>query len=149
MSKEVILMADVKDVGKEGEVVVVADGFARNYLLPQKLAAAVTAATRKQVEKKQRERAEVEAGAMVEAEKVAAKLAEISCTLAVKAGPEGKLFGSISAHDILTALKELGFKLDRHQLVLEEPLRELGVFKVAVRLHPKVEATIKVWVVEE
>ncbi len=149
MSKEMILMADVKDLGKEGEVVVVADGFARNYLLPKKLAAPVTAATRRQLEKKQRGRMEEEANAMEVAEKMAAKLAEASCTLPVKAGPEGKLFGSISAGDIIAALKEMGFELDRHQLELNDPLREVGVYNVSVRLHPKVEATIKVWVVEE
>ena len=149
MTKEMILMADIKGLGKEGDVVNVADGYARNCLLPQKLAAPVTAATRRQLEKKQKERLTKDAGALEEAQKLAAKIANLSCTMAVKAGPEGKLFGSISPADVLVALKEQGVELDKHQLDLTDPLRELGVFNIPVQLHPDVEVTVKVWVVEE
>jgi large subunit ribosomal protein L9 len=149
MSKEVILMENVAGLGDEGEVVKVADGYARNYLLPKNLAAPVTEATRRRLEKKRKERGEQLAKAKEGAVALARTLEGISCTVAVKTGEEGKLFGSVTASDILAALKEQKVELDKNQLRLEEPLRELGVFKVPVKLHPEVETSLKVWVVEE
>ena len=149
MTKEIILMSDVKGLGVEGDVVKVAEGYARNYLLPRKLAAPVTQATRRQLEKKQKERQERQAAERESAEKIAAQIEQTSCTITVKAGPEGKLFGSVSSADVVASLKEQGIEIDRHQLKLDEPLRELGVFNVAVELHPELQATLKVWVVEE
>jgi large subunit ribosomal protein L9 len=149
MSQEVILMSNIKDLGAEGDVVKVADGYARNYLLPRNLAAPVTEATRRRLEKKRRERTAQEAQELEQAQAAARTIESASCTIAVKTGPEGKLFGSVSAGDIVDSLKEQGITLDKHQLILEEPLRELGVFKVDIKLHPDVETSLKVWVVEE
>jgi large subunit ribosomal protein L9 len=149
MSKEIILMADIDGLGRAGDVVTVADGYARNYLLPKKKAAPVTAATHKQLEKLQAERKEREAEELAGAQKLSARVEQSSVTIAVKAGPEGKLFGSVSLGDILSAVAEQGLTLDKHQVKLDEPLRELGVFNLPVKLHPDVEATLKVWVVEE
>jgi large subunit ribosomal protein L9 len=149
MPKEVILMEPIDGLGAEGDVVKVADGYARNYLLPHKLAAPVTQATRRQLEKKRREREIQLADQRVGAEALAKTLAGTSCTIAVKTGEEGQLFGSVSPVDIVASLKEQGVDLDKNKVVLESPIRELGVFKLPVKLHPDVEATLKVWVVEE
>jgi large subunit ribosomal protein L9 len=127
----------------------VADGYARNYLYPQKLAAPVTSATRRQLEKKIAERATKAAESLSAAKSLAGKIGSASCTITVKAGPEGKLFGSVGSGDIAKALEDQGINLDRHQLELAEPIKELGVFKVPVKLHSEVTATLKVWIVEE
>ncbi len=149
MAKEVLLMTNIPDLGSEGDVVTVADGYARNYLLPRDLAAPVTEQTRRRLAKLQREREEADRSALAEARKFAAKLAKVSCTLAVKVGKDEKMYGSVTTTEISEALKLQGTEIDRHNLVLENPIKDLGVFNIPVRLHPEVEATIKVWVVEE
>ncbi len=149
MATEVFLMADVPDLGTEGDVVTVADGYARNYLLPQKLAAPVTEATRRQFAKIKQEREAARAAALADAKKRAARLEGVSCTIAVKTVEEGKLYGSVGVADIETALKEQGVELNRHELELDAPFKELGVFDVPVRLHANVRASVKVWIVEE
>ena len=149
MSKEVILMADVEGLGAEGEIVRVAEGYARNYLLPRKKAAAVNAATKRLVEKMKAERIEREAAAKADAETLAAKLATVSVTISMKTGENGKLFGSVSASDVLAALAQQGITLDKKQLSMPSPLRELGVFDIPIKLTADVESKCKVWVVEE
>jgi len=149
MTKEVILMADINGLGNEGEVVKVADGYARNYLLPKSLAAPVTEATRRRLGKKQKEREEQLAGERAEAEALAKSIAAVSCTIAVKTGEEGKLFGSVTSADIVASLKTQGVKVDKHQLELPEAIRELGVFNIPVKLNAGIQGTLKLWVVEE
>jgi len=149
MSTEVILMENIDGLGAEGQVVRVTDGYARNYLLPRKLAAPVTEATRRQIEKKRKERETQLAGEKADAEKLAAVVAQTSCTITVKTGDEGKMYGSVTAADVLKALASQGIQLGKHQLLLEEPIRELGVFNLPVKLHPSIETQVKVWVVEE
>ncbi len=146
---EVILMKDVPGLGAESDVVKVADGYARNYLLPQKLAAPVTEAARRRIEKRRAERAKEEEATLGDARKRAAAMEQASCTVTVKAGEEGKIFGSVTAAHVVEALSLQGIECDRHQIDLPEPLRELGVFTLPVRLHPRVTASLKVWVVEE
>ena len=148
MAKEVILMSDVDGLGIEGDIVKVAEGYARNYLLPRKLAAPVSDMARRQLEKHQTER-----GARLEREREAStslveKLETMSLTVTAKAGPDGKLFGSVGPGDIAEALAAQGFEVDRHK-IQSDPLRELGVFDVVVKAGPEVQATLKVWVVEE
>ena len=149
MSKEVLLMADVPALGAEGDVVKVSDGYARNYLLPRNLAAPVTEATRRRIEKNRRVRAEQDAAKMSGAQELVAKIEKISCTVTVKTGGEGKMFGSVTAQHIADAMKVQGVELDRHQIELADAIRELGVFTVQVRVHPQLTAALKVWVVEE
>ncbi|MCF7837955.1 MAG: 50S ribosomal protein L9 [Candidatus Marinimicrobia bacterium] len=146
--KEVLLTADVPGVGAEGDIAQVKDGFARNYLLPQNLAAPVTAAARRRVEKAQRERAAAATAVLDAARALAAQIEQTSCTLQVQAGPEGKLFGSVTAQDLAAALEQQGLKVERHLIELAQPLRELGQFKVDVKLHPDVRTVLKVWLVE-
>lgn len=149
MSIEVILMADVKGLGAEGDVVKVAEGHARNYLLPKNLAAPVTDATRRQLEKKRKERDARLAADRAAAEELAAKMAQVSCTITVKTGEDGKLFGSVTAGHVAAALKAQGVELDKNQVELPDAIRELGVFNVPVNLSAGVKATVKIWVVEE
>ncbi len=149
MSVEMILMQDVKDLGVAGQVVKVADGYARNFLLPNNLAAPVTDATRRQLAKLQIKR-EAEKKVVVEkARDLAASIQKGSYTVSMKVGEGDKLFGSVTNGDILKVLAAQGFELDKHAVELEQPIKELGMFEVKVKVHPEVEALIKVWVVQE
>ncbi|HPG00394.1 MAG TPA: 50S ribosomal protein L9 [Kiritimatiellia bacterium] len=149
MSTEVILMADVPGIGAEGEVVKVAEGYARNYLLPKSLAAPVTGATRRVLEKKRKEREAKLAQEREGAEALVKTIEQVSCTITVKTGEGGKLFGSVTVNDIAEALKAQGVTVDRRIIDLPEPIRELGVFNVPIKVHPEVQAVLKMWVVEE
>ena len=149
MSVEVLLMTDVPHLGSEGDVVAVADGYARNYLLPKKMAAPVTEATRRQLAKMRERRRLKQDARLKEARRRAETLSNVSCTLAVKVAEGDKLYGSVAAADIAAALAEQGVEVDKKTIVLEQPIRELGVFDIQVALHPDVNATLKLWVVEE
>jgi large subunit ribosomal protein L9 len=149
MATELILMADIPTLGVEGDVVHVADGYARNYLLPRKLAAPVSVATRRKLVKLQAERKERDRVARGAAQILAERLAKVSCTIPVKTIEGDKLYGSVTSADIAKTLAELGVPIDRHLIDLEQPIKELGCFDVAVKLHPEVRSTVKVWVVEE
>jgi large subunit ribosomal protein L9 len=149
MATEVFLMADVANLGSEGEVVTVADGYARNYLLPKQLAAPVTEATRRRLVKLQGERVAAKLEATADARKQAKKLEGVSVTIAVKTVEGEKLYGSVGEVEIAAALKQQGFDIDRSQIGLSETIKELGVYEVIIKLQPEVDATIKAWIVEE
>ena len=152
---EVMLLQDVKDLGTMGQVVRVADGYARNYLLPRQLAAPVTEATRRRLAKLQKEREEAERKRLEEARRLAAEISKSSneglFTIAARAGAGDPLtlYGSVTAADIATLFKQNGFEVDKHQILLLEPIKELGAYEVPVKLHPQVEVVTKIWVVEE
>ena len=149
MAVEVLLMQDVKDLGNQGQVVRVTDGFARNYLFPRKLAAPVNDATRRQLAKLQKVREAEMKAALDEAKARAAAIEKGSFTITMKVGEGDKLFGSVTSSDILKLLASQGFEVDKHAVQLENPIKELGVFEVKIRIHPEVDAVIKVWVVQE
>ena len=149
MAVEVMLMADVKDVGAEGAVVRVAEGYARNYLFPRKLAAPVTAATRRQLAKRQSVRESALKMELEQARVLVASIEKNSYTILAKVGTEDKMFGSVTAADIVEALGKQGIQVDKHKVILDKPIKELGVYDVKIRLHPEAEATMKVWIVEE
>ncbi len=146
---KIILRADIERLGKLGDVVNVAPGYARNYLIPKKMAYLAGEGTLKQIEHEKRragQQAERELGEM---RQYAAKLGEVSLTFQVKVGEEDRLYGSVTSGDIAEALEQQGHTLDRRKIVLEEPIKQLGVYGVPVKLHPQVTAEIKVWVVKE
>ena len=149
MSTELLLMSDVDKLGKAGDVVKVADGYARNYLLPQDLAAPVSKHALRRLEKLRKEREEVSRIQLAEAKEKASKLDNASVTLRAKTVDGTRLYGSIQAADIAAAL-ETGQKItvDKAQIALDEPIKETGTFDIAVKLHPELTCTIKVWVVE-
>lgn len=149
MSKELILTRDVDGLGITGDVVKVADGFARNYLLPRKLAAPVTAMAKRQIEKVRAERLVRLAREADECRKLAAALAGVQLEMTVKAGPEGKLFGSVSNADIAELLSSKGYSIDRHKIHLHKPIRETGVHEVPVKLHPEVSLDLSIKIVAE
>lgn len=149
MTKELILMADLEGLGLEGETVKVSEGYARNYLFPRKLAVPVTKAALKRLEKNKLERDARHLKELEAAQSLAAAIEKISCTITAKVGENDKLFGSVTTADIIAALKQQGIELDKRKILLAEPIRELGIFQVKIKLHPQVEVALKVWVVGE
>ncbi len=146
---EIILREHVDNLGKRGEIVKVADGYARNYLLPRKLALPATDGNRKHVE---RERKIVEARESQEksqAEAIAARLAAVEITIARRVGDTDQLYGSVTSADIADFLKEKGFELDRRKLILPEPIKAIGDHEVPLKLHREVTVPLKVHVVKE
>lgn len=149
MPRELILMADVEGLGLEGAKVKVSDGYARNYLIPRKLAGPVSQAVLKRLEKNRLARELRQQKDRESAQALAASFEKVSCTIPVKVGDNDKLFGSVTVQDIVDNLKAQGFELDKRKIHLAEPIRELGVYSVKVNLHPEVETSLKVWVVGE
>ena len=149
MSTEIMLLSDVENLGKAGDVVKVADGYARNYLLPQDLAAPVSTHALRRLDKLRKEREELTRIQMAEAKSKASKLKDASVTLRAKTVDGTRLYGSINAADIVTAIEE-GHKVtvDKTQVLLDETIKEIGTFDIAIKLHPEVTTTVKVWIVE-
>jgi large subunit ribosomal protein L9 len=146
---EVILREHVDNLGRRGEIVKVADGYARNYLLPRKLALLATDGNKKQIE---REKVKFEAKELEEkkvAEAVSERLATVEVEIARKVGETEALYGSVTTGDIAQALAVKGFDLDKRKLVLQEPIKKLGEFSVPVKLHRDVTTQLKVRVVAE
>jgi large subunit ribosomal protein L9 len=146
---EVILREDISSLGRAGEMVRVKPGYARNYLLPQGLAYEATEGNKKRIAAETRVRTARNQAERTEAERVAETLRGVSLTLAGKAGEEGKLFGSITSQDVAEALARKGHTVDRRRVELEHPIKTLGEHAVTVRLHPEVQAELRVSVVAE
>lgn len=146
---EVILREDIEKVGYRGEVVKVAPGFARNFLLPKKLAVIATDANKKIVEQEREAYLRREAKAKNEAEDLGRMLAGVTITITQRAGEEGHLFGSVTAKDIADALERQNYTIDRRKIQLEDPIKNTGEYKVPVRLHREVTADLNVNVVAE
>lgn len=147
MAVELILLEDVDGLGSIGDLVRVADGYARNYLFPKKLAASRTTANLRRLEAKKLRMQQEHAERVAVAQAMADKIAKTSVTIPVEAGENDKLYGSVTQHQITEALLAEGITIDRHAVILDEPIKELGVYTVEVRLHEEVQTTLKVWVV--
>ena len=146
---KILLREDVPSLGTKGDIVDVAAGYARNFLIPRKLAFAATSSYLKIYEEEQKQK-QIRANKEKRlAEKMAQDLEKVSCTATVAVGEEDGVFGSVTAQNIAESLKEKGFDIDRRKIILEEPLKALGVYTVAIKLHPEVETTVNVWVVKE
>ena len=146
---KVILTENVDRLGEAGEMVEVKDGYARNYLLPQKLALAANRGNMAVYKEVRRQREAQQTRAKREASAQAKGLEKASCTISVAVGEGDRIFGSVTAQQIAELLKEQGFDVDRRSIHIEEPIRALGVYDVPIHLHPEVQAVIKVWVVKE
>lgn len=146
---KLVLRQDIDKLGKRGEVVKVSDGYGRNFLLPKQLALPATPGNLKRVELERRGVEVKHVRERQEAEDLARRLAAVSCTVARKVGENDALYGSVTNADIAAFLEKEGFGLDKRKIVLEEPIKALGIYAVPVRLHPEVTAEIKVWVVKE
>jgi large subunit ribosomal protein L9 len=147
---KVIFLKDVKGKGKEGEVKDVAEGYARNYLLKNKLAIEATPGSLKALEAKQRKSAQAEQEEKEEAIQLKDKLADLTVEMQAKSGEGGRLFGSITSKQIADKLsKDHGYKIDKRKIELDEPIRSLGYTTVPVKLHPEVSGSVKVHVTEQ
>ncbi len=146
---KVILKEDIDGLGKAGQVVDVSDGYARNYLIPRRKALEATPSNMAvyREELKQREIRATKTKRI--AESMAKELSDISLTAMVTVGEDDRVFGSVTAQDIAELLREKGYNIDRHKVILDEPIKALGVYTVGLKLHPEVEAKVKVWVVKK
>jgi large subunit ribosomal protein L9 len=146
---EIILRDHVDNLGRRGEIVKVADGYARNYLLPRKLALLPTDGNRKQIEREREKFDAKEAEEKKVAEALAARLAEAEVSIARKVGETAALYGSVTTSDIAVAMAAKGFEIDRRKLQLADAIKKIGEYQIPVKLHPDVTAHIKVKVVAE
>jgi len=146
---KIILRQEVEKLGSPGDIVEVRDGYARNYLIPRGLAMPATKGNLRILEE-ERKRAELRANREKRAaERLAEKLNSVSITATVSVGEEDRVFGAVTTQTIADLLKEKGFDIDRRRIMLDEPLKALGIYDVPIKLHPEVEAKVKVWVVRE
>ena len=146
---DVILREDIEKLGSRGEMVKVAPGYARNFLLPKKLAVQANAANKKIVEQERQSHLRKEAKHKTEAEDLSRLLTGVSVTIVQKAGENDQLFGSVTSKDVGDALAAKNFTIDRRKIQLDEPIKQLGEYKVPVRLHKDVTAEVTVVVVKE
>lgn len=146
---EVILREDVEKLGSRGQLVKVAPGYARNFLLPKRLAVAATDANKKIVEQERQAALRREAKEAGEAQELAKLLAPVVVTIAQKAGENDQLFGSVTSADIAAKLEEQKFHIERKKIVLHDPIKQLGEYTVTLKLHREVSVDIKVNVVKE
>lgn len=146
---KVILREDIKTLGAAGSIIDVADGYARNFLLPRKIAVPASVNNMRAFEHEKKVQEARINKRRKEAEGLKAKLERISCSIARKVGEQDKLFGSVTTQDIEKALKGEGFEIDKKDILLEEPIKALGVYHVPVRVFNDVVASTKVWVVKE
>lgn len=146
---KVILLEDVKKLGKKGDLANVADGYARNYLFPRNLAEEATAGGIKQLKQEKAALENKKKKEMGLAQEIAGKLSKATVTLKVKSGDQGKLFGSVTSKDISEALKEQQkIEVDRRKIELSEPIKSLGAYEVDIKLAPEVEAKLTVKIIE-
>jgi large subunit ribosomal protein L9 len=146
---DIILRQDVEKLGKAGEVVVVKDGYARNFLLPRGLAYQATDSNRRRLDAERAQKGRKHATEVSAAQAIATRLEAVSLTFTMKAGEGDKLFGSVTTADVAEKLQAEGFQVDKKAVDLPEPLKALGVYKVPVRLHADVKPEVRVWVVRE
>jgi large subunit ribosomal protein L9 len=146
---KVLLKKDIKDLGNNGDVVAVANGYARNYLLPKKFATIVTPGNVKQIKLQRKKQEEKRTEEMERLQSLADEISNVSCTITVKTNEEGKLFGSVTAHHIANALSEKGYHVDENMVILETAIKNCDLYNVTVALHPEIKSQCRVWVVSE
>ena len=146
---EVILREDIEKLGTRGQVVKVAPGYARNFLLPKRMAVLATESNKKIVEQERQAHLRKEAKLEGEAQDLAKMMGNVSVTIKQKAGENDQLFGSVTSKDVADALHAAGYSIERRKIQLEEPIKQLGEFKVPVRLHKNVTTEVTVTVAKE
>jgi large subunit ribosomal protein L9 len=146
---EVILLESLAPLGKRGDTVKVKPGFARNYLFPRRIAILATDSNRRIFQEEDKVRSRRDVVEMRSAKDLAAKLADVSCTITVKVGEDDRLYGSVSSADISKELESQGFHIDKKHVLLDEPIKKIGVYTVDVKLHREVIVPVRVWVVKQ
>lgn len=146
---KIILREDVENLGKTGEVVMVKDGYARNYLLPLHRAIPATRGNLRAIDEVHKQKQIRDFKLQKAVEKLRVLIEKTSCTAEVLVGEEDKLFGAVTAQDIADLLKKQGLEIDRRKIVLEEPIKALGVYMVPIKIAPEVTANLKLWVMKK
>jgi large subunit ribosomal protein L9 len=146
---QVILLEDIPSLGKAGDQVKVSDGYGRNYLIPQKKAILATEKGLQAIAHQKKLVQHRMGKTKKDAERLALEIESLSCTFAKSVGESGKLFGSVTSMEIEAYLKENGIDVERKKIHLEEPIKNIGMYTVPIKLHPEVTAQLKVWVVQE
>ncbi len=146
---KVILCQAVKGLGERGNIVLVSDGYGRNYLIPRRLAWEANEKNIRRLKEEKQKEEEKDEKILRSAVTFASKLDKISCTVSVKVGENEKIFGAVTSSDIREALLSKGIDVDKKDILLDEPIKKLGVYTVEVRVHSKVTGRVKVWVVKE
>jgi large subunit ribosomal protein L9 len=146
---KIILRQDLENLGRMGEIVTVKDGYARNYLIPRQYAYFASDSAVKKLETEKKQYLKRYAQAKASAEALASKFADLQVSVSMKVGEEGKLFGAVTAAAIAHELEILGHNIDKRAILIEEPIKSLGIFNVKVKLHQEVTAPLKVWVISE
>jgi large subunit ribosomal protein L9 len=146
---EIILLEDIENLGQRGEKITVKNGYARNYLLPRKLALPATPSGLRMMKEEDRLRQVREIKMQREAEEESRVLSKSSCTAEVQAGEDDRVFGAVTSADIAELLRNQGFEIDKRKIILDEPLKALGVYTIPIRVYKDVEAKVKVWVVKK
>jgi len=146
---QVILLKDSKKLGKEGDTIEVKDGYARNYLIPQRLAFVATKGSFKRLEEIKRVKAKIEEKKKQDFLKIKEEIEKISLTVTAEAKDDEELYGAINEVQILKLLRSEGIELEKDSLVLDEPIKKLGVYNLKVNVYSGVEATLRVWVVKK
>ena len=146
---EIILSQNIEKLGRVGDVVKVKDGFARNYLLPRNLGIAATSGNLKRIARLKAKEAAAYQERKKEASAVAEKLAKVSITIAVEVNDLDKLYGSVTDTEILNGLEQEGYTFERHQLIIEKSIDELGIFEIGINLHPEVKGKFRLWVTKK
>ncbi len=146
---EMILNQDVPNLGHMGDLVTVKSGYARNFLLPKKLAYLATPSNLKRIEQQKAKITSENAAQKSAAEELAQKLAKSSCTITVEVNDLEKMYGSVTDVDIVQALVDEGFEIDRKMILLENPIEDLGIYEVGIKLHSEVTAQVRIWVAKK
>ena len=146
---KIILRQDHENLGEAGNIINVKPGFARNFLIPQGIAMAASPQNKKRFENEKKQMNWRKEQEKRKAEELAKQLESVSCTITVQVGEEDKLFGSVTSQNIAESLAAQDYEIDKRKILLEEPIKSLGIYSVPIKLHTDVEAKVKVWVVKE
>ncbi len=146
---KLLLRQDYKPLGEAGEIVNVKPGYARNFLIPNGLAMLASDKNLKRYENEKKQMFWQQEKEKRQSEELAKTLENVSCTITVQVGEEDKMFGSVTSQNIAEALEAQGYSVDKRKIILEEPIKSLGIYSVPIKLYTDVEAKVKVWVVKE
>ncbi len=146
---EVILIQDIDRIGKANSVIKVKDGYARNFLFPNKLAIPLTSENLNKLERDKQDKFQQSEKVKKLALEQVKKLSALSLTIPVLTQEEDKLYGSVTAQDIAAGIKEEGIEIEKNSILLNEPIKSLGIYEVQIKLHPEVTTTLKVWIVKK
>lgn len=146
---KVILRETYQTLGEAGSIVNVADGYARNFLIPKSIAMKYSRSSLRILEEEKKIKEARKNKEMKAAEQLGNVLRKVSLTASVKVGEEDRVFGTVTSQDIVNLLKEKGFDIDKKKILLEDPIKALGIYTIKIKVHPQVETSVKLWVVKE